>query len=66
MIETMEVEARTRGARTIYLVAEECVPFFAKRGYAACGRDEVPAAIVATALVARLSPPATSLMTKQI
>src|ERR1700755_2564481 len=37
MIDKMEVEARARGASAIYLLTRDCVPFFAKLGYAPCG-----------------------------
>jgi N-acetylglutamate synthase-like GNAT family acetyltransferase len=54
MVAKMETEARARGARAIYLVADDNAPFFAKLGYAPCGRDGVPPAIAASAQFVRL------------
>jgi len=45
MIDKMEVEARARGASAIYLLTRDFVPFFARLGYAPCGRDRLPPAI---------------------
>jgi N-acetylglutamate synthase-like GNAT family acetyltransferase len=45
MIDKMEVEARARGASAIYLLTRDFVRFFAKLGYAPCGRDRLPPAI---------------------
>jgi amino-acid N-acetyltransferase len=47
MIDKMEVEARARGASAIYLLTRDFVPFFARLGYAPCGRDRLPPAIAA-------------------
>jgi N-acetylglutamate synthase-like GNAT family acetyltransferase len=47
MIDKMEVEARARGASAIYLLTRDFVPFFAKLGYAPCGRGRLPPAIAA-------------------
>ena len=66
MIDKMEVEARARGASAIYLLTNDAVSFFAKRGYAPCGRDGVPAAIAATAQFARLCPASATVMVKQV
>lgn len=45
MIDKMEVEARARGANAIYLLTRDFVAFFAKLGYAPCGRERLPPAI---------------------
>jgi len=66
MIDKMEVEARARGASAIYLLTNDGVSFFTKRGYAPCGRDGVPAAIAATAQFARLCPASATVMVKQV
>ena len=66
MIDKMEVEARARGASAIYLLTIDAVSFFAKRGYAPCGRDGVPAAIAATAQFARLCPASATVMVKPV
>ncbi len=47
MIDKVEVEARARGASAIYLLTRDFVPFFARLGYAPCGRDRLPPAIAA-------------------
>ena len=47
MIDKMEVEARARGASAIYLLTRDFVAFFARLGYAPCGRDRLPPAIAA-------------------
>jgi N-acetylglutamate synthase-like GNAT family acetyltransferase len=66
MIDKMEVEARARGASAIYLLTNDAVSFFTKRGYAPCGRNRVPAAIAATAQFARLCPASATVMVKQV
>ena len=66
MVEKMEVEARARGARAIYLLTETSADFFAGLGYAPCARDRVPAAIAATAQFARLCPASAIVMVKPI
>ena len=66
MVEKMEVEARARGARAIYLLTETSADFFAGLGYAPCARDRVPAAIAATAQFARLCPASATVMAKSI
>ena len=47
MIDKMEVEARARGASAIYLLTRDFVAFFARLGYAPCGREHLPPAIAA-------------------
>ena len=47
MIDKMEVEARARGASAIYLLTRDFVAFFARLGYAPCGRDHLPPAVAA-------------------
>jgi len=66
MVDKMEVEARARGARAIYLLTEQSADFFAGLGYAPCARDRVPAAIAATAQFARLCPASATVMAKPI
>ena len=66
MVAKMETEARARGARAIYLIANDSTLFFAKLGYAACSRDSVPAAITATRPFAAPATAAATVMTRQI
>jgi N-acetylglutamate synthase-like GNAT family acetyltransferase len=47
MIDKMEVEARARGANAIYLLTRDFIAFFARLGYAPCGRERLPPAIAA-------------------
>ena len=47
MIDKMEVEARARGANAIYLLTRDFVTFFARLGYAPCGRERLPPKIAA-------------------
>src|SRR3981189_3262465 len=44
MVAKMEIEARARGARAIYLLTGDAVPFFAPCAYGlACSRHSIPA-----------------------
>jgi N-acetylglutamate synthase-like GNAT family acetyltransferase len=64
MADKMEIEARARGARAIYLLTADSAAFFEKLGYAPCARERVPAAIANTAQFARLA--AATVMMKQM
>ena len=66
MIDKMEVEARARGASAIYLLTRDFVAFFAKLGYAPCGRDRLPAAIAAAGPFAQESLADATAMVKQV
>jgi amino-acid N-acetyltransferase len=66
MIEKMEIEARARGANAVYLLTFDWITFFAKRGYAPCGRERVPAAIASTAPFAGQSFAAATVMMKEV
>ncbi len=66
MVAKMETEARARGARAIYLLTTAAAPFFAKLDYAPCGRDDVPAAIAASAQFARQCPASATAMVKRV
>jgi N-acetylglutamate synthase-like GNAT family acetyltransferase len=66
MIDKMEVEARARGASAIYLLTRDFVAFFAKLGYAPCGRDRLPAAIAAAGPFAQASLADGTAMVKQV
>jgi amino-acid N-acetyltransferase len=66
MIDKMEIEARARGANAIYLLTRDWVSFFAKRGYAPCSRDHVPAAIAATVPFTKPSLADATAMAKQV
>jgi N-acetylglutamate synthase-like GNAT family acetyltransferase len=66
MVGVLEVEARARNCRTIYLLTTSEADFFARRGYAACGRDEVPEAIRACRQFAELCPTSATVMMKRL
>jgi amino-acid N-acetyltransferase len=66
MIDKMEVEARARGASAIYLLTRDFVAFFAKLGYAPCGRDHLPPAIAAAGPFAQQSLADGTPMVKQV
>ena len=62
----MEIEARARGARAIYLLTGDAVPFFARLGYAPCGRDAMPPAIAASPHFAKSRLASATAMAKQV
>lgn len=66
MIDKMEVEARARGASAIYLLTRDFVAFFARLGYAPCGRDRLPAAIAAAGPFVQASLAEGTAMVKQV
>jgi N-acetylglutamate synthase-like GNAT family acetyltransferase len=66
MVAKMEIEARARSARAMYLVTQGDDAFFAKIGYARCKREQVPPAIAATPLFARLCQASGTAMVKPI
>ncbi len=66
MIDQMEVEARARGANAIYLLTRDSVAFFAKLGYAPCGRERLPPPIAAAGPFAQPSLADATPMMKQI
>lgn len=66
MVAKIEIEAHARGARAMYLVTQGDDAFFAKIGYARCEREQVPQAIAATPLFARLCQASATAMVKPI
>lgn len=66
MVETLEVEAVARQVRALFLLATEEVSFFARRGYAPCQRDDVPAPIRNTQQFDALSAASAAVMVKQL
>ncbi len=66
MIEKMDVEARARGASTIYLLTRDLVAFFARLGYVPCERDRLPPAIAAAGPFAQPSLADATAMVKQL
>jgi N-acetylglutamate synthase-like GNAT family acetyltransferase len=66
MVDKIEVEAQARGAGAIYLLTGDDVAFFAKLGYAPCAREDVPPAIAATDVFARVCAESATAMVKRI
>jgi amino-acid N-acetyltransferase len=66
MAEALEVEARVRKCRAVYLLTATDGAFFARLGYEDCGRAAVPAAIRATRQFAKLCPEGAIAMTKSL
>ncbi len=61
----LEVEARGRGCRAVYLLTIGEGRFFARLGYEPCNRDDVPAAIGATEQFTSLCPASATVMVKR-
>ena len=66
MIDKMEVEARARGANAIYLLTRDFTAFFAKLGYAPCGRERLPPAIAVAGPFVQVSLADGTPMVKQV
>jgi N-acetylglutamate synthase-like GNAT family acetyltransferase len=66
MIDVLEVEARARSCRTIYLLTTSEADFFGRRGYAPCVRDQVPEAIRTCRQFAELCPASATVMVKRL
>ncbi len=66
MVGAIEVEAVAHKIRRLYLLTTDCVAFFARLGYAPCRREDVPAAVRASAQFARLCPSTAAVMTKRL
>jgi N-acetylglutamate synthase-like GNAT family acetyltransferase len=64
IVEVLETEAMARNARAVYLLTSDAAPFFARLGYAPCGRDDVPPAIRATSQFTTLCPQTATVMCK--
>ncbi|MEO0997725.1 MAG: arsenic resistance N-acetyltransferase ArsN2 [Pseudomonadota bacterium] len=62
----LEVLARSRGIRDLYLLTETAAEFFARHGYAAASRDTAPARIRATRQFAELCPDSAVFMHKPL
>lgn len=66
MVAMLESEARALKCRTIYLLTKSETNFFARLGYAACARSDVPQAVRASRQFAALCPPTAAAMVKRI
>jgi N-acetylglutamate synthase-like GNAT family acetyltransferase len=66
IVALIETEARTRGARNVYLVTTDLADFFAALGYAACERKTVPPAVAAAPHYENLSKVSATAMVKRI
>jgi N-acetylglutamate synthase-like GNAT family acetyltransferase len=64
MVAALEMEARIRGCRTVWLLTHKAANFFARLGYRACERAEAPKPIREAAHFAR--PASASAMMKRL
>ena len=64
IVEVLETEAMARNARAVFLLTTDAAPFFARLGYAPCGREDVPPTIRATAQFTTLCPQTATVMCK--
>jgi N-acetylglutamate synthase-like GNAT family acetyltransferase len=62
----LEVEAKARGCRAVYLLTTDEASFFAGLGYLPCSRRDVPAAIRATEQFTSLCPESATVMVKRL
>jgi N-acetylglutamate synthase-like GNAT family acetyltransferase len=66
MVAVLEIEARALKCRAIYLLTGSDTRFFARLGYAACPRGNVPSAVRGSRQFAALCPPTAKAMVKRI
>ena len=66
IVETLETEAATRECRAIYLLTTSQAEFFARLGYAPCGRRDVPEGIAASRQFTMLCPATADVMMKRV
>jgi amino-acid N-acetyltransferase len=66
MVAVLEIEARALKCRAIYLLTGSDARFFARLGYAACARGDVPAEVRGSRQFAALCPPTAKAMVKHI
>ena len=66
IVAVLETEAAARQCRTVYLLTTTQADFFARLGYAPCGRAEVPEAIRASRQFAALCPADAAVMVKRM
>jgi N-acetylglutamate synthase-like GNAT family acetyltransferase len=65
IVAVLEIEARARKCRSIYLVTTSEAGFFGRLGYTACSRNDVPEAIAKSPHFSRLCCAAGTVMVKQ-
>jgi N-acetylglutamate synthase-like GNAT family acetyltransferase len=66
IVEKLETEALAHGVRRMFLLTTDCALFFARLGYGPCGRETVPAAILATRQFTELCPATATVMAKEL
>jgi N-acetylglutamate synthase-like GNAT family acetyltransferase len=66
MVAMLETEARALKCQAVYLLTTSDPTFFARLGYAACGRGDVPAEVRSSRQFAALCPPSATAMVKPI
>jgi amino-acid N-acetyltransferase len=65
IVAALELEAKIRGASTVWLLTNSAKSFFERLGYATCDRAVVPDAIRATREFATLCPASADVMVKR-
>lgn len=66
IVGVIETEAVAHKVRALYLLTTDRVAFFARMGYAPCRREDVPAAVRASAQFAVLCPSTAAVMRKPL
>lgn len=66
IVAALEIEARVRGCRTVWLLTDQAVDFFARLGYRKYERADAPDALRQTVQFARLCSPAATAMMKRL
>jgi N-acetylglutamate synthase-like GNAT family acetyltransferase len=66
MVAVIETEALARQLRNVYVLTLDGAAFFTGLGYVPCRREDVPAAVRATAQFSRLCPSSAAVMTKPL
>jgi amino-acid N-acetyltransferase len=66
MVAMLETEARALKCRVVYLLTASDPKFFARLGYDACARGDVPAQVRGSRQFAALCPPSATAMVKRI
>lgn len=66
IVAALEMEARIRGARAVWLLTDTAVDFFVRLGYRKYQRADAPKALQETAQFRRLCPAAATAMMKQL
>ena len=66
LVEHVEAYARKQGVRVMYLLTTTAEEFFARRGYSAVDRDQVPDSIRSTSEYSDICPASSAIMVKHL